>query len=102
MVEIGEPINKILNLNETEPFDGNFDALGYESTYFLNNMGTFMLDYVIYFAFITICYITRAWELTNSKLINMVYKSIMSFVMYNGIITLIIESYTDIWICSLI
>ena len=35
-----DPMSKILELEETGPINNNFEGLGFETLYFLNNMGT--------------------------------------------------------------
>jgi hypothetical protein len=37
-------------LNETLPFNENFAAIGFESIYFMNNMGSLLIGFLIYFA----------------------------------------------------
>ena len=38
--EIGEPLDKLLDLEPTGPFNRNFDSVGLESIYLINNLGT--------------------------------------------------------------
>ena len=40
IIDLDPFINKVLNLNETEPFNANFRAIGFNSMFFLNNMGS--------------------------------------------------------------
>ena len=49
IVDLDPFINKVLNLNETEPFNDNFDAIGFGSMFFLNNMGSLLIGFVFYF-----------------------------------------------------
>jgi hypothetical protein len=42
-------INRVLKLNETIPFNENFAAIGFESIYFMNNMGSLLIGFLIYF-----------------------------------------------------
>ena len=48
LIDIEPLINKVLNLNETEPMNANFEALGLESMYFLNNMGSLVIGFIAY------------------------------------------------------
>ena len=50
IIDIDPFINKVLNLNETEPVNANFEAIGFQSIYFLNNMGSLIIGFLIYFA----------------------------------------------------
>ena len=47
--ETNELLNDMLNLEPTGPVNINFEMLGLESLYFMNNMGTQILFYLSYF-----------------------------------------------------
>ena len=49
LINIDPLINKVLNLNETEPINANFEALGFQSMFFLNNMGSLIIGFITYF-----------------------------------------------------
>ena len=49
IIDMDPIINKLLNLNETEPLNANFEAIGFQSMYFLNNMGSLTIGFLIYF-----------------------------------------------------
>ena len=40
IVEIGGFLDNVLSLEPTQPLNENFEAVGFESIYLLNNMGT--------------------------------------------------------------
>jgi hypothetical protein len=42
----------MLSLKETEPLNRNFDALGFGSLYFLNNMNSMLIGFLIYFTMV--------------------------------------------------
>ena len=42
----------MLHLNATEPLNPNFDALGFGSLYFLNNMNSMLIGFLFYFGLI--------------------------------------------------
>ena len=42
----GSSMDSIFGLKETQPFKENFAELGFESRYFLSNMGTMTLIYI--------------------------------------------------------
>jgi len=48
-VEIGPLIDRILDLKPSDPVNGNFAALGFESLYMLDNLGTFVLAFAFLF-----------------------------------------------------
>ena len=49
IIDMDPIINKLLNLNETEPLNANFEAIGFQSMHFLNNMGSLTIGFLIYF-----------------------------------------------------
>jgi hypothetical protein len=49
IINIDPLINRVLNLNETEPINHNFEAIGLQSIFFLNNMGSLMIGFFTYF-----------------------------------------------------
>ena len=42
LIPVEKPTRKILDLNYDQPYSDNFNQLGYDSTYFLINMGTLL------------------------------------------------------------
>ena len=51
IIEIGEPLDNLLDLEPTDPINENFEAVGFESIYLLNNMGTLAIAYGIWTLF---------------------------------------------------
>jgi len=47
-LEIGDWINEALDLEPTEAVNSNYDAVGLESLYFINNMGSLFLMFMMY------------------------------------------------------
>ena len=39
--EIGDHVNRFLDLQPTEPVNEKYESIGFESLYFINNLGTF-------------------------------------------------------------
>ena len=92
----------MLNIEPTEPFNDNFNELGFESRYMLNNLGTMVVFYILY----PLLMILQAglfnkcrrvcnccWR-TNKKLKRLLY--------YELFITVMLESYAIISLCVLI
>ena len=52
--EFGEHIHDWLDIPPTEPVDYKFDAIGFESRYFLVNMGSMAIFYLIYIVLILV------------------------------------------------
>lgn len=101
IIEIGEPLDKLLNLEPTEPINDNFEAVGFESIYLLNNMGTFAIAYFIWILaaiialFLKIC---MKW----SKKLKRAYNRLRRKLFFNSLISLFLESYSLISVCCLI
>ena len=57
IIDLDPFINKALNLNKTEPFNANFDAIGFGSMFFLNNMGSLLIGFAIYFIGLIVMFI---------------------------------------------
>ena len=57
IINIEPWINKALNLTETDPMSDNFAAIGFQSMYFMNNMGSLLIGFVIYFAGLLVMFI---------------------------------------------
>ena len=68
--ETEDYINSILKLNKTEPLDANFDALGFQSMFFLNNLGSMSFVFVIYFAVILLLLVVDLFVHRSIRLAN--------------------------------
>lgn len=51
--DFSEPIHEMFELEPTDPVDARFEALGFESKYFLVNMGTMVVFYLFYFLLVS-------------------------------------------------
>ena len=45
---MGDIIHELLDVEASDPFNLNFEDLGLESRYVLNNLGTMMFFYILY------------------------------------------------------
>ena len=43
LLEIGDFVDEFLELEQTDPVDNNFETLGFESQWFINNVGSFFI-----------------------------------------------------------
>ena len=50
IIEIEPYMNKMLQLNSTHAFNRNFESLGFQSMFFMNNLGPLLIAFLIYFA----------------------------------------------------
>jgi len=48
MFEIGDTVNELLSLEPTGAVNDNYETLGFESTYFINNVGTMLFYYLLF------------------------------------------------------
>jgi len=85
----------------TEAVNENYDSLGYESLYFINNMGTL----AIYFSFFPIFLIVDA-IVKSLKRVCKSFEPVSDFfdhnMYWNSWIRLVLESYANIMMCCLI
>ena len=101
LFEIGDTLNYLMNLEPTEPFNRNFERVGLESIYLLNNLGT--LNF-FYFAWTIAALITLALKLFiyESEKIRTLHNRLRKALFFNSIISLFLETYSLLAICCLI
>lgn len=51
--------DKWLNQTDTDALNENFNSLGFDSMWFMNNMGTMFLAYIVYFICIGLFFILQ-------------------------------------------
>ena len=101
IINIEPFINKALNLNKTEPMNENFAAIGFNSMYFMNNMGSLIIGFLIYFVGLIVMFILQRF--LNRKLwINRYFRKLKKMLLYDTIVAMMIESYSLICVCCLI
>ena len=52
IVDLTPRLEMMLRLNATEPLNPNFEALGFGSLYYLNNMNSMLIGFLVYFGMI--------------------------------------------------
>lgn len=52
--EIGDHVNQFLDLDPTEPINEKYESIGFESLYFINNLGTFTVTVLLFQAVLTL------------------------------------------------
>ena len=50
--DMGDIIHDLLDVEASDPFNINFEELGLESRFVLNNLGTMMFFYILYFTLV--------------------------------------------------
>jgi len=92
-------LERLLSLGQTEPVNQNFEALGFESLYVLQNLGSLFLAYVVYFCGLLLLLLTKC---AKCKWCQTLREHLSKWLFYGGLINLIVESYMTVIICCLI
>ena len=98
--EVEDTVNYLLDLQPTDPIDANFEAIGFESIYFLNNLGPLMVVFLIYPVAVVI-QVTLKVVVCGSKYLAYVDK-FGQFLYYGSLIRIVFESNSLIAVCCLI
>ena len=99
--EIGEYAESLLELEPTDPLNPKFEAIGMESLYFINNMGSFYL--ALLFNLLLIPFWLIALWLGNSYIwFRKRAKKLRRHMFLNAWITTIFESIIIVALCTLI
>ena len=101
IIEINEPLDNLLDLEPTDPINENFEAVGFESIYLLNNMGTLAIAYFVWLFAAFIALILKMF-ITESKKAKHVYAELRKKLFFNSFISLFLESYSLVSVCCLI
>ena len=101
IIDIEPTINKMLRLNQTEPLNQNFKALGFRSFYFLNNMNSILLGFNFYFSLVLLLLIVDRAQV-RFKILSPLAERLRHMLFYNLILSMLTESYSMIAICSMI
>ena len=57
--EFDEPLNKLLDVEPTQPYREGFDTVGFESIYLLNNLDALNLAYLAWFILVFTVFILK-------------------------------------------
>ena len=101
IIDTDHLINKILELNTTTPFNSNFQSMGFGSMYFMNNMGTMFLAFVFYLIGILTLFSLDKCTLRSETIGKWVVRY-RHKLFYNVFVSMMLESYSMISVCSLI
>jgi hypothetical protein len=91
----------VLSLNETEPFNQNFNALGFQSMYFLNNMNSLMLGFLFYLSLVLLNLVIDRLQVRYNRLSNL-SERLRHMLFYNLILSMLTESYSMIAVSCMI
>lgn len=100
--EFGEFIHKNFKISPTDPINTNFESLGFESSYFLINMGSMFLFYIYYMLCVLIKLCLQPFATKKNKLTKKVYLKLRNTIIWGSLITLINETYIFIVLSVLI
>ena len=101
LIDIDSYINRMLNLHTTNPQNQNFKQLGFSSTHFLNNMGSMIFGFIFYLFGIIIVLLLDPIA-GKSKFIETIVNYLKGMLFHNYIISMMIESYSNISLCCYI
>jgi len=97
--EVGPYLDKLLNLEPSDPVNGNFEAVGFESVYFLHNLGTLVLAFVVYFTTVVYSWICRH---LCCDIVTYHGENLQRKLKYGSLITILTESYSIVAVSCLI
>ena len=92
IIDTSPYLNKMLDLNETEPYNSNFDQAGYGSLFFLNNMGSLILAFVFYVICLLLLRCINPF-IEKSERLESFSHSLKKSLLYESIIATIVQSY---------
>ena len=100
--DFSDVIHDNFQISQTDPINTNFETIGFESSYFLNNMGTMFLFYMFYILCILVKLILQPFATKHHKRIKKFYRKLRNHVIWGSLITLINETYAIIMLSILI
>lgn len=100
--DFSDVIHDNFQISPTDPIDTNFETIGFESSYFLINMGTMMLFYMYYILCLLVKSILQPFATKHNKRIRKFYRKLRNNIIWGSLITLINETYAIIVLSVLI
>ena len=101
LFEINEPLDKLLNLEPTSPFNERFATVGFESIYLLNNLGTLNFAYLTWILAAIVTLVLQRFA-TDSDKVSAIISRMRKLLFFNTIISIYIESYSLLAVCCLL
>ena len=101
VIETGEYWEELLDLLPKDPINDKFETIGYESIYFLNNMGSFALVLLVNFIPFLLWILLGPFQNCSSWLYQKREK-LGHKIFWSGWITLIMESFMTVALCVMI
>ena len=100
--DFSDLIHDRFEIPHTEPINTNFETIGFESSYFLINMGTMFLFYIYYILCILIKTCLQPFATKKNKRTKKIYRKLRHTIIWGSLITLINETYAMIVLSVLI
>ena len=100
-LDIGEFVNQFLDIPPTDPVDEKYETLGFESLYFINNVGTFITVMLVYMIMITfwILMFPISWL---SSWVNAQRIKLGDKIFWAKLYLVILESFMIVFLCCMI
>ena len=92
IVDLTPRLEKMLRLNATEPLNPSFEALGFGSLYFLNNMNSFLLGFTYYFSLLILSFVLDRIQARYNRLTS-IAERLKQMLFYSMILSMLNESY---------
>jgi hypothetical protein len=94
-------VNWILDLNQTQPLNPKFDSLGFSSTFFLNNLGTLALIFMLYLISLLV-FLPIDKLVHRFKWLAPLHHKLKKSLFYNSLTGMLMESCLLLCVCAMI
>lgn len=91
--DITDIVHNSFSLEPTEPIDQNFESIGFESLYFLINLGTMAFFFIVYFFALLLTLLVGLFASKSNKRVYSCHKAMKGKLFWGSLITLMLESY---------
>ena len=100
--EIGDPYNEWFGMEPTAPLNANFEAIGFESLYFIHNLGTLFLTLLLIPLILVFIALLSATCCKNCCLVQRVGNYLKKNWQWSGTYKVLHANYGMVSICTLI
>ena len=100
--DFGDIIHSIFGIVPTDPVDANFESVGFESQYFMVNIGTMIVFYLIYTTALIISNALHPCANYKHKKVRSCSRRLDRKIYWGTLITLLFETYQIVTVCVLL
>ena len=100
--DFGDIIHELFKILPTNPIDANFDSIGFESQYFMVNIGTMIVFYLIYTLALVLSVSLHRCATKEHKRVRSCSRGLDRRIYWGTAITLMTETYQIVTVCVLI